>query len=84
MDTEREIRVSILDDLITEGQEVFFMLAVSSAERVVVRPDNAMANVTITDNDRKHNITLQISSTLQAFVHFAHRMLNVLIIVPCA
>ena len=81
MDTEREIVVNILDDLITEGQEVFFMLAVSSAERVVVIPDNAMANVTITDDDRKHIIILQISSMLRTFVDFAHRML---IIVPCA
>ena len=85
MQTKREIPVSILDDTIIEDLEVFFMLAVSSAERVVVRPDCAMANVTITDDECKHNITLRIiSSMLQTFVHFAHRMLNVLIIVPCA
>ena len=85
MQTECDIPVSILDDPIIEDLEVFFILAVSSAERVVVRPDRAMANVTIIDDECKHNITLQIiSSMLQTFVHFAHSMLNVLIIVPCA
>ena len=45
--------MSIIDDDLTEGPEVFFMLAQSSDIRVQIRPDQA--NVTIIDDDRKHD-----------------------------
>ena len=53
MNTEFTRRVSIINDVVTEGLEVFFMLVVSSDDRVQIRPERA--TVTIIDEDRKHD-----------------------------
>ena len=45
--------MSIIDDVVTEGPEVFFMLAESSDVRVQISPERA--NVTIIDDDRKQD-----------------------------
>ena len=55
MNTVFRLTVTIRNDTLTEGPEVFFMRGMSNANRVVVRPDRA--NVTIFDNDRKYKIT---------------------------
>ena len=44
--------MSIMNDDVTEGSEVFFMLAQSSDDRVQIIPDRA--NVTIIDEDGKY------------------------------
>ena len=49
MNTVVTLQVSITNDDITEGPEVFFMLTVSSNDRVQIVPDRA--NVTIIDED---------------------------------
>ena len=65
--------MSIIDDDITEGPEVFFMLAVSSNDRVQITPDRA--NVTIIDEDGKvtYIISLPCRIALPIFVmHYTH------------
>ena len=53
MNTELTLTVPIINDAVTEGSEVFFILAESSDNRILIMPDRA--NVTIIDEDGKHD-----------------------------
>ena len=53
MNTEFSLTVPIINDAVTEGSEVFFILAESSDNRVLIMPDRA--NITLIDEDGKHD-----------------------------